>query len=189
MALEGSAYVYVVYCAETGLCKIGTTRTPEKRLRDLQRVSAYPMKMVAVFDCHPSAGMVFERMFHDILKDCRTHGEWFKLSESHIASMSKNLFPLMLTLELYLSKGEETLYNILGYPGCFIPSTSIRAGYLLSKHWKKMSHKDHDRAGAELVGLSWFKSASGWWASPKGYMFEDISFAYSALKEFGAENL
>ena len=76
-------YVYVLHCPETGLRKIGYTSNYPQRMVQLQKDSAYSLDVEGstVLLCLAGTGKIFEALLHWKFRKCRTHGEWFKLSE------------------------------------------------------------------------------------------------------------
>lgn len=93
-----SSFIYVIYCAETGLHKIGFSDTPSERIEKLQSESAFPLEMVAQFQCKAVVVKIFEYTLHQIFKSKRAHGEWFKLNDEDIKSFDvEHLMAFTLT--------------------------------------------------------------------------------------------
>lgn len=55
--------------------KIGKSKNPEKRLKQLQTGSALKLKLLGTFDLSDH----YEKRLHWILRNFRTQGEWFEL--------------------------------------------------------------------------------------------------------------
>ena len=73
--------LYVIRSPEIGLCKIGITDSVSRRLRELQGSSAYRLDLILEFECPEVFARAWEKYIHHSLGYCRTHGEWFKLTE------------------------------------------------------------------------------------------------------------
>lgn len=94
------AYVYVVYCAETGLYKIGTSDNANRRFKELQSGSAFTVELYAAFECHPELGRFFEKQLHEKFRGRRTHGEWFKLERADLDFLAQDVVLLSANLTL-----------------------------------------------------------------------------------------
>lgn len=70
--------VYVI-AAEGGGVKIGTTKSPDDRLRQLQTGHFVKLTMVQRFE--NADAFYIERVAHALLKEKRALGEWFSVSE------------------------------------------------------------------------------------------------------------
>ncbi|MFI6491248.1 GIY-YIG nuclease family protein [Streptomyces sp. NPDC050564] len=66
--------VYVIGTPGVNVVKIGTTNQPDRRLRDIQRMSPLPL---AILWSHPG-GRELEMNLHKHFKNLRSHGEWFE---------------------------------------------------------------------------------------------------------------
>ena len=55
--------------------KIGTSKKPEQRLKQLQTGNGAELRLIGVFDLPNN----YERRLHGILKGFRSQGEWFHL--------------------------------------------------------------------------------------------------------------
>jgi hypothetical protein len=86
--IEGaSRYIYVIGCEETGLFKIGITKSLKRRIFELSRTCVFPLKICAVFMCGMENAAYCEKFLHDRFSFCRTHGEWFKLGDQNLDSV------------------------------------------------------------------------------------------------------
>lgn len=68
-------YIYAVRETETGRIKIGISRDPERRLRQLQTANSQELKLVAVRRAENRFND--ERQLHDRNADAHIRGEWF----------------------------------------------------------------------------------------------------------------
>ncbi len=64
--------IYFIQDTKSRAIKIGTSRNPVARLKELQTAHAHPLVLLAVMD----GGVVEERELHQ--KFARLHGEWFE---------------------------------------------------------------------------------------------------------------
>jgi hypothetical protein len=67
------------------LFKIGLSANPKARLQQLQSESAYPLQMVACRIVYAPFVQATEQLLHKLFSHCRTHGEWFKLTEDEVS--------------------------------------------------------------------------------------------------------
>ena len=65
--------LYLIQSSNTGMIKIGRSKTPSKRLKQLQTGNPNKLKLVASFK---DQGWM-EKNLHERLKDYRQEGEWF----------------------------------------------------------------------------------------------------------------
>lgn len=70
--------VYLISSPEEGLCKIGCSKDPEKRLVELQQCS----KHVLTLDGCLFGDMDYEKELHLLFESLRCKGEWFKSDKS-----------------------------------------------------------------------------------------------------------
>ena len=81
---ETYGYVYLIQSA-TGHCKIGSSRSVQNRLRQLQCANPEPLTLLHHF---PSANaQQSELALHSRFADRRVRNEWFALTEAEIASI------------------------------------------------------------------------------------------------------
>lgn len=93
-------YIYLIYCEETDLYKIGRTNDYARRLQDLQRDSAVPLRLHRLMTCvSTEAAVILERELHRIFDYRRTHGEWFRLNAEEM-EMFDEPHPMSLVVEL-----------------------------------------------------------------------------------------
>lgn len=65
--------LYIIQSDVTGMIKIGRSKNPEKRLKQLQTGNPNRLKLIATFK---GEGWK-EKLIHDDLKNWRKKGEWF----------------------------------------------------------------------------------------------------------------
>ncbi len=83
---KGGQHLYVIQSAVTGSFKIGRSSDVDKRLRQLQTGSPYPLRVVLVLE--DMGGL--EKGLHQRLADFKSQGEWF--IEPGIASLPDSLY-------------------------------------------------------------------------------------------------
>jgi hypothetical protein len=71
-------YVYAIMNPSTNLVKIGMTRNPKVRIRDIELISGSHVDIVGVVQVQNPSNI--ESLIHDSLNDCRGIGEWFNCS-------------------------------------------------------------------------------------------------------------
>lgn len=72
-------YIYMIYCEETGLTKIGITDNPKRRIREISSDCAFDVELLATWIVSKELSRGFEAMLHEAFSYCRHHGEWFKI--------------------------------------------------------------------------------------------------------------
>jgi len=72
-----SEYVYVIG-HEMNYAKVGRSKAPHDRLRDLQTSCPYKLWLVTQFPVDDSRGV--ESALHDLLEDRHVRGEWFEMA-------------------------------------------------------------------------------------------------------------
>lgn len=82
-------FVYFIKAyGECPLIKIGRSKTPEKRMSQLQIGCPFKLKMIGFMKCRDdSHAKSVEKLAHNIFYKQRRRGEWFKLSEAHRAQI------------------------------------------------------------------------------------------------------
>jgi Meiotically up-regulated gene 113 len=73
---DSSGYVYCIYNRDMGVCKIGYSIDPMKRLKEIQTGFPYPLKLVWMQEGDTN----YERELHNRFEHYRTYGEWFKIA-------------------------------------------------------------------------------------------------------------
>lgn len=76
---KDKGHLYVIRNTETGRCKIGFSKSPEKRLKDLQ-TGADALLEIAYQTPEVLAPKEVERILHDKFAERRAVGEWFNVT-------------------------------------------------------------------------------------------------------------
>ena len=71
------SWVYFMGNREAGILKIGSSRTPKSRLRELQVGCPYKLSILYMLP----GGVKLERLLHDIYSRYKMNGEWFELKD------------------------------------------------------------------------------------------------------------
>ncbi len=80
-------HVYVIFCPQSFLFKIGATQDLVKRLKNFETQNSVPIRL---FHRIPSADIFREEGFiHSILASRLDHGEWFRLGWADLAALKK----------------------------------------------------------------------------------------------------
>lgn len=72
--------VYFILDADNNRVKVGHSRDPWKRLRQLQTGSSAKLKLIGVIAAHPEV----EKRLHSDLREHRVQGEWFAEGEAAV---------------------------------------------------------------------------------------------------------
>lgn len=72
---EITGYVYVIGNVDHKVCKIGYSKNPERRIKDLQTGYPYTLSILRKF----KSNMVIEKELHEKYDKYRLNGEWFRL--------------------------------------------------------------------------------------------------------------
>jgi len=122
--------VYVIGCEGSGLVKIGHSKAPEKRLREISNMSARRVSLL--WTSSPEYGRETETRLHQVFRHYRHHGEWFDFGEDD---------PVELVSEAILSP--DTYRDPLPLGGPYDPPPLGESngvdGYLTltnGKHWR-----------------------------------------------------
>lgn len=79
-AMHNAKYIYFVLSEDSGLVKIGKTKSIKQRFSSLQTMSPVPLRLIGCFRAHDA----LERILHERFERYRCHGEWFKLNDEMI---------------------------------------------------------------------------------------------------------
>ena len=71
-----SGYVYLIGSTVFGWYKIGKSKTPEVRVRDLGILLPFKIKVIAVWSAENHSAM--EKALHEMYADKKINGEWFE---------------------------------------------------------------------------------------------------------------
>lgn len=91
-------FVYVISIDDLGLSKIGVSRYPESRLRQLRTGSPFEMRIAHAYRI-PSKEIahLLEGAFHRKERASRTSGEWFKIpAEDAVVNMLMNIMSYLV---------------------------------------------------------------------------------------------
>ena len=77
-------YVYIFACMEIGRVKIGHSKDPARRYRELKTSTPGKLAVVAIIPGDQSLESSFHRMF----ASDHAHGEWFACSRSQVHAMA-----------------------------------------------------------------------------------------------------
>ena len=102
-------FIYLIGAKGTSRYKIGvTTRTPEKRLSELNgSQSPYPLVLVdSIYVENATAG---ERILHTKFKHYKRHGEWFEFSPKRVDDVREEFTKVAGTSKRRLSRLQKML--------------------------------------------------------------------------------
>jgi hypothetical protein len=77
-------YIYLIQSLEEGYYKIGISKNPQRRIKELQTGNSSPLKLVETYQSE-HAGQI-ERTLHRRYSHFHKNGEWFDMSISEEAS-------------------------------------------------------------------------------------------------------
>ncbi len=102
-------YVYLLGSSEYGWYKIGKSRRPSVRAKELGILLPFEIRPIAIWESERYSAL--ERELHEKFADDRINGEWFKFEIEHIEvlfdhlSIYRRVFPAVIpSLSLYLIK-------------------------------------------------------------------------------------
>lgn len=79
-------YVYFIKNEKNGLIKIGQSKHPRKRVRQVARDVDGDLRILATIEDHTPLELELHQKFHD----CREHGEWFRPEPELLAYIVAN---------------------------------------------------------------------------------------------------
>ena len=77
-----SGSVYLIQLIGTDCFKIGSSKNPEARLKQIQSKCPIPLKII--YQWYGDDYRYFEKLLHDTFRANRIKGEWFKLSHENL---------------------------------------------------------------------------------------------------------
>lgn len=80
MGLDNDKQIYIFKNKLYPILKIGMSKTPQSRLKGIQTSSGFPLELIYESEIIKNAKEA-EALIHLSLKEFRTHGEWFNISE------------------------------------------------------------------------------------------------------------
>jgi len=81
-------HIYLIQSLETGYYKIGISKHPNKRIKELQTGSPCELRLVQVFKSEHC--ITIEKTFHNMFSHLHMEGEWFNLSLEHEVMFIEN---------------------------------------------------------------------------------------------------
>jgi hypothetical protein len=76
---QSVSYVYIIAEGKEGPCKIGYSRAPERRLKQLQTGHASPLHIFHKEEIASDEVRGLEKVVHDVLRYRQIRGEWYDL--------------------------------------------------------------------------------------------------------------
>jgi len=73
-----TSYIYIIG-SDKPPYKVGISKNPQRRLRDLQTGHPYPLAIHSIVETPTSNNKLLESIIHRNLKHLRTSGEWFDI--------------------------------------------------------------------------------------------------------------
>ena len=70
--------VYLIQSLEEGYYKIGVSKNPKKRIKQLQTGNSSKLKLISSYPSEYANKI--EKSLHNILSHCKKEGEWFDMS-------------------------------------------------------------------------------------------------------------
>ena len=90
--LKPGKFIYIIQLGDTGIYKIGISKDPHKRIKQLQTKCPIPLNLIFFNYGHDYD--FAERYLHYHFKRQRVKGEWFDLSAEDILEVTSRLFPI-----------------------------------------------------------------------------------------------
>ena len=78
------SYVYLIQNTVTGAVKIGSSKHPQKRLKQLQTGNSDKLKIIHLIKCERIPVIKVERQIQKWFRCQRLQGEWRKLSQEDL---------------------------------------------------------------------------------------------------------
>lgn len=75
---DSYGFLYVIKSKLNGLVKIGVTKNPQRRLKD---ISNYVGELIIISIIESNDYINLEKLFHEEFKNQREHGEWFGIKD------------------------------------------------------------------------------------------------------------
>lgn len=71
-------YIYLIQSLEDGYYKIGVSKNPNKRVKQLQTGNSSELKLIETYQSKHAN--IVEKTIHRQLEHCKKEGEWFDMS-------------------------------------------------------------------------------------------------------------
>lgn len=81
---EAASYVYLIKDRLTNAIKIGISKHPNKRLKQLQTGAVGKLELIHVIKCVKKPALYLEKRIHHWFRENRKRGEWRFLSSEEI---------------------------------------------------------------------------------------------------------
>lgn len=75
-----SSYIYVIAASEQGPVKVGISKDPHRRLRQLQTGQAEPLRLFHTEAIEEKQALLMEKAVHADNRHKKLKGEWFAMS-------------------------------------------------------------------------------------------------------------
>ena len=102
--------VYFIRESSVGAIKIGVSKHPKKRAKELQNHSLYVITLLATVD----GGYSVEFLLHHLFAHAYIRGEWFRPVEELLAYIAKEGEPIEATEKRELKEIAEKMRNVKG---------------------------------------------------------------------------
>lgn len=122
--------IYLIVCRENNTCKIGKSNNPINRLSQLQTGSPFPLELVSYID----KDELTELEIHNLFKDYRLEGEWFKycdeiksffnIEEAFLTN--KEIFNVIFRISNVAAKLYFSLFHLYKNERFFISSINMK---------------------------------------------------------------
>lgn len=144
----------VYFLRDGQFIKIGISKNPSMRIRNLQVGNPRPIEVVRVWDCYDEMGLdayKAEKTLHNELKDVRQCGEWFLYEGDDFTSlleavsrkveeMAKQAFDLAAAQEK--SKKDPPAKRPRGRPRTGFDKTAYQREYMRERRKKPVANSD-----------------------------------------------
>lgn len=85
---NNETYVYFIVSNQFNFCKIGFSANPTSRLKEIQTGCPFDLSIAGII----KGSKKREKEFHEMFKEYRTHGEWFKTNGKLGYFLADNFF-------------------------------------------------------------------------------------------------
>ena len=94
------SYIYLIKCEvdDTVMYKIGYSKNPKQRLKELKTGNPNPLEIVAEFETKHNRKV--ETAFHNHYKMKNVNGEWFSLSSNEVEKFMENCRQMELNFDV-----------------------------------------------------------------------------------------
>lgn len=92
-------YIYLIKKENESVYKIGKSKTPYKRIKQLSTANESNLKMVNIFEAGSNTSKV-EKALHNKYKQYNLNGEWYSLSIEYVNSFNKDCQTILDNIKL-----------------------------------------------------------------------------------------